>query len=33
MKEKLKGYSVELISIKLWEGEDKWVKIEKGDED
>ncbi|MEM2991273.1 MAG: 6-carboxytetrahydropterin synthase, partial [Halobacteria archaeon] len=33
MREKLKGYNVELISIKLWEGKDKWVKIEKGDED
>jgi 6-pyruvoyltetrahydropterin/6-carboxytetrahydropterin synthase len=33
MKEKLKGHNVELISLKLWEGRDKWVKIEKGDED
>lgn len=32
VKAKLKHYEVELLSVQLWEGLGKWVKIEKGDE-
>ncbi len=32
VKKKLKSYNAELISVQLWEGLGKWVKVEKGDE-